>query len=167
MKAEPGESDKQKKGYMSMSRIDEILDFAIVEEQQAYEFYMNLAQKMEVEAMRQVFEEFAREEQGHKARLEAMKAGTVEIASSTTGDVPDMKIADYMVDVQPAADMDYRDALVLAMKKEKAAFRLYSDLAASVADAAQREVFLTLAREEAKHKLRFEIEYDQVVLTQN
>lgn len=152
---------------MNMASIEEILDFAIVEEQQSYEFYMKLAGKMEADAMRRVFEEFAREEQGHKARLQAMKDGKLSIASSAEENVPDLKIADYVVDVQPSADMDYQEALVLAMKKEKAAFMLYSDLAALVEDAAQKEVFLSLAQEEARHKLRFEVEYDQEIYTQN
>ena len=150
-----------------MASIEEILDFAIVEEQQSYEFYMKLAGKMEADAMRRVFEEFAREEQGHKARLQAMKDGKLSIASSAEENVPDLKIADYVVDVQPSADMDYQEALVLAMKKEKAAFMLYSDLAALVEDDAHKEVFLSLAQEEAKHKLRFEVEYDQEILSQN
>ena len=30
-----------------------------------------------------------------------------------------------------------------------------------------RELFLSLAQEEAKHKLRFEIEYDDMILTEN
>ncbi len=150
-----------------MASIEEILDFAIVEEQQAYEFYMKLAGKMKADAMRRVFEEFAREEQGHKARLQAMKDGKLSIASSAEENVPDLKIADYLVDVQPSADMDYQEALVLAMKKEKAAFMLYSDLAALVENAAHKEVFLSLAQEEARHKLRFEVEYDQEILSQN
>ena len=63
--------------------------------------------------------------------------------------------------------MDYQSALVLAMKREKAAFRLYTALAAKVDDEALRELFLRLAQEEAKHKLHFEIEYDEHVLTEN
>lgn len=152
---------------MNMASIEEILDFAIVEEQQANDFYMKLAGKMKADAMRRVFEEFAREELGHKARLQAMKDGKLSITSSAEEHVPDLKIADYVVDVQPSADMDYQEALVLAMKKEKAAFMLYSDLAALVEDDAHKEVFLSLAQEEAKHKLRFEVEYDQEILSQN
>ncbi len=56
---------------------------------------------------------------------------------------------------------------VLAMKKEKAAFRLYLDLAAQVQSEDQKTLFLALAEEEARHKLRFELEYDKVVLREN
>ena len=49
------------------------------------------------------------------------------------------------------------------MRMEKAAFRLYSDMAAMAEDEAIRQSLLALANEEAKHKLHFEIEYDDSV----
>ena len=51
---------------------------------------------------------------------------------------------------KPSASMDYQSALILAMKQEKAAFRLYTDLAASTDDEKTRDLFLSLAQEEAK-----------------
>ncbi|MHC4542549.1 MAG: ferritin family protein [Planctomycetota bacterium] len=148
----------------SFDTFESILDFAIDKEAEANQFYVGLAQKMKTPAMRQVFEGFAKEELGHKAKLEAIKQGQqVEPARNVT----DLRIADYVVDVEPGPDMNYQDALVLAMKNEKAAFRLYMDLAGHVENEDQKAIFLALAQEEAKHKLRFEIEYDEAVLTEN
>ena len=53
------------------------------------------------------------------------------------------------------------------MKKEKAAYRLYLDLAAVGEDEELTDMFLSLAQEEAKHKLRFEIEYDDEIMKEN
>jgi len=53
------------------------------------------------------------------------------------------------------------------MKREKAAYRLYSDLAAKVQDAEIKKLFEGLAQEEAKHKLYFETQYDEEVLKDN
>jgi rubrerythrin len=50
--------------------------------------------------------------------------------------------------------------LQMAIEKEKAAFRLYADLAGKVDDENSRETLLTMAEEEVKHKMRFEHEYD-------
>ena len=47
------------------------------------------------------------------------------------------------------------------MEKEKAAFKLYNDLAATTENAEIRDLLLALAQEEAKHKLRFEVEYEK------
>jgi rubrerythrin len=46
------------------------------------------------------------------------------------------------------------------MKKEKAAFRIYTNLASITTNERFRDTLLGLAREEAQHKLRLEIEYD-------
>ncbi|MHC4324297.1 MAG: ferritin-like domain-containing protein [Planctomycetota bacterium] len=141
-----------------------VLDYAIDKETEASQFYADLAKQMKNPAMSKVFEAFAKEELGHKAKLEAIKQGK-EIPPAKN--VTDLKIADYTVEVEPSADMSYQDALILAMKKEKAAFRLYLDLADQVEHEDQKALFLSLAQEEAKHKLRFEIEYDDVVLNEN
>ncbi|MHC4424233.1 MAG: ferritin family protein, partial [Planctomycetota bacterium] len=82
-------------------------------------------------------------------------------------EVRGLGIADYVVDVEARPGMSYADVLMLAMRKEKAAYRLYLDLAA-VAEAEElTDTFLSLAQEEAKHKLRFEIEYDDEVLKED
>ena len=52
--------------------------------------------------------------------------------------------------------MNFQDALVVAMKKEKKAFKLYTDLANATEDQGLKNTFLALAQEEAKHKLRIE-----------
>jgi rubrerythrin len=141
--------------------IEDILNFAISEEQAAYEFYTRLAGQAPAPAMRATFESFANEELKHKVKLEAIKVGgTLKPAE---GHVVDLQIADYLVDVPASPILDYRGALVLAMKKEKAAFKLYSDIAASASDGNIRATFLALAQEEARHKLRFELEYDDLL----
>ena len=53
--------------------VDEILDFAITQELAAHRFYLDLVGRTKNPAMRQVFEEFAQEELGHKAKLENVK----------------------------------------------------------------------------------------------
>ena len=53
--------------------IDEVLDFAIESEEGAVQFYTRLAERAEKPWMREVFEGFAREEAGHKAKLLAVK----------------------------------------------------------------------------------------------
>jgi rubrerythrin len=53
------------------------------------------------------------------------------------------------------------------MKKEKEAFRLYTTLADFTDDPILKDTFHGLAQEEAKHKLRFEVEYDDNILTEN
>jgi rubrerythrin len=53
------------------------------------------------------------------------------------------------------------------MSLEKAAFKLYTRLAGEVSFPGLNNIFLTLAQEEARHKLRFEPGYDEFVLRNN
>jgi rubrerythrin len=139
--------------------VHDVLDFAIGEEEGAVAFYTALATRAESPGLRKTFLEFVQEEMGHKDLLMAIKSG--ESFDPSDPHVQDLKIGDYLVDVSPSPDMSFQDALILAMKKERAAFRLYSDLADVASDERVRNVFLSLAQEEAKHKLRFELEYDE------
>ena len=115
---------------------EEILDFAIKNEEDAAAFYTDLSERAEVSSMKKVFQDFAREEQGHKAKLlKAKESGKMEAAPKA---VLDLKIGDYLVEGTPGPNMDIQQALILAMKQEKAAFKLYTDLAAA-ADRGTRE----------------------------
>jgi rubrerythrin len=145
--------------------IDDILDFAMDGEQGAVDFYNDLARKATNDEMRRTFEQFAQEEMGHKAHLSRIKE--TGVSDITSQQVKDLKIADYSVTAQHGPDMTYSDALVLAMKREKAAFKLYMALSERVSNAELKKLFLGLAMEESKHKLRFELEYDEYVLREN
>jgi len=112
--------------------------------------------------MREAFLHFAAEERSHKKRLEMIKAG--ELPAVEEEQVRDLKIADHLIEPEPTANMTYQEALLFAMKSEKAAFKMYTKLAELSDDASLARVFESLAMEEAKHKLRFEIEYDDHVL---
>ncbi len=145
--------------------VNDILDFAMAREQEAVDFYSNLAQKARSEEMKAVFTEFAEEEIKHKIKIQKVKDEGIMTLSSEK--VMDLQISDYTVHKSPTPDMTYEEALILAMNKEKAAFKLYTNLASKTDSAEIRELFLSLAAEESKHKLRFEIEYDEFVLKEN
>jgi len=145
--------------------VDEVLDFAIGQEEQAAQFYTDLAGRMDRPWMSKIFTDFAKEEMGHKRKLLDVKAG--KKLAPVEGKILDLKIGDYLVDVDPKPDMDYQEALIVAMKKEKKAFKMYTDLSATADDDNLKNLFAGLAQEEAKHKLRFEIEYDDFVMTEN
>ncbi len=141
---------------------EDILDFAISREEESIKFYTGLASKTDNKLMSQVFTDFAREEQAHKQKLLAVKEGKRLMPAQQN--IQNLKISDYLIEVTPGPDVTYQEALIIAMKKEKAAFKLYHDLAHSIDNTELSSLFLSLAQEEAKHKLRFEIEYDNHIL---
>ncbi len=150
---------------MEFKTIDDILDFAIQSEQDAVDFYNELAANAKSSDMREVFEQFAREEISHKARIKKVKEeGVFEVEKE---EIADLHISDYVVNVKPYPDMSYQDALVVAMNKEKAAFKLYMKLSERAPSKDLSDLFMALAIEESRHKLRFELEYDEHVLREN
>ncbi len=146
--------------------LKDVLDSAIVREEQAHAYYTELAASMDDPAMKQVFLEFAAEELEHKATLEAVKQGQYGLVD-TTLPIPRLAITESLKEVTPTRNMDYAAALSLAMKREKAAYMLYLRLSAEAKSQTLTELFLALAQQEANHKLRFEIEYDDVILKEN
>ncbi|MHC4665861.1 MAG: ferritin family protein [Planctomycetota bacterium] len=140
---------------------EEVLEFAIARELEAYHFYLALGERVDSAEMRRVFEDLAKEELDHKAKLELeiMKMGEV-VPTEVKAAVPEHE---YVVsDSGSPLDMDYKDMLLLGIEKEEASFRTYVNLLMSVHDEESREVLLALAEEEIKHKLRFETEYDML-----
>jgi len=145
--------------------VDAILMFAIEQEQKAVDFYTELAKEAQSKEMKKVFIEFAAEEIKHKQRLTRIREEGV--FTMPKQQVADLKISDYVVEVKASGKLSYEEALVLAMKREKAAFKLYSNLAERAPNDQLKDIFEALAMEESRHKLRFELEYDEFVLREN
>jgi len=147
---------------MAISPEEDALQFAIYREVEAHYFYKAMAERVSTPWMQKIFEELAAEELEHKAKLEleVMKTGrTVKI------DLPP-KVAgrQYILsDTEAPLDMDFKDMLLLGVAKEEAAFRTYVDLVAHAGDEKTRELLLSLAEEELRHKMRFEKEYETLL----
>jgi rubrerythrin len=150
---------------MEFKSVDEILDFAIGNEEKAADFYRKIASMVDSPSMKETMNEFVAEEMKHKEKLIEIKNG--KELNAVQGKILDLKIGDYMVAQEPTPGINYQEALILAIKQEKAAFQLYNDLALSTDNEALRNVLLSLAQEEAKHKLKFETEYDENILREN
>ena len=63
---------------MDKREFDRIMEQAIEAEVESYEFYRDVASKATNPAVKQLFTEFAREEQGHKEQLEEIKARGIQ-----------------------------------------------------------------------------------------
>lgn len=137
--------------------VEEVLDFAIAKEIEAYNFYIELAEWIERAEVAKLFEDFSIEEMQHKIKLEAIKAGKVVIQEEEVGS---LNIADKMGAYEPEVNLSYAEALVVAMQREKEAFRLYTNLATICEEQEIKDILMKLAQEEAQHKLYLEVEYD-------
>ncbi len=141
----------------------DILDFAMEREVEAEAFYRELALQAQATSMREILEEFAEEEHMHWEKLEKIKQGQYCMLDGNTP-IPSIHIAECVPEPKTGSDMDLADALIIAMQREKAAYRFYIELAADAPNQELMDLFLALAHEEANHKLRFEIEYDDWII---
>jgi rubrerythrin len=141
-------------------RISDILEFAIKKEGEAARTYKELARQVDNEELCRVILSFAREEQEHREKLMRVKDGADSLGADSYVE-DDSRFADS--DVKPSGDMSVEEAFLLAIEEEKAAFKMYTRLAAAIEDENAKATLLKLAQEEANHKLRFEIEYEDYV----
>ena len=137
--------------------IEQVLDYAIQREEQAANFYLMLAEKVESSAVRARLKEIALEELGHKGKLESVKrAGTIPQSDRLKPDF--LELYDFYEQPELNENISYEGALVLAIKREVKDFQFYKAMAEATEDAQVRDMLLEIAAEEAQHKRAFELQ---------
>jgi rubrerythrin len=133
---------------------EEILEMAIARELDANRFYINLALRVKDTRVKKIFKMLAAEELEHKAKieLEIMKAGRVV---GNNPNPPEFRRRKYGY-ASGKVEINYKEILLIGLKKEEESIQLYVDLAEMTSDAHSKEVLLALANEEAGHKQRFQ-----------
>lgn len=147
---------------MDFENLAAIIDFAIEKEKEAVAFYTAAGAKAVMSGVKQMLLEYAGEEKKHQELLENIAAAGDDdsLEHYEFKWIKDLKRSDYMTTLAYSQDMGYRDILVLGMKREQAALKLYRTLLEKARDDRHRKVFKMLCQEEAKHKLALETLYD-------
>ncbi len=144
---------------LEFKSVEDILAFAIQKEETSYFFYTDVAAASEDPLTARLFHEIAQEEMKHRGQLqlEMMKMGRpVDVDK----DWADRTIAEYVLEDGPPRDLTCPEALKLAMAKEHAAYRLYIDLIRASRTQEAVDVFMGLAEQEIRHKMRLEAAYE-------
>lgn len=144
---------------------EDILQFAIDREIDAQNFYNEWSEKVKNPAIGEMLKGLALQEKGHEEHLKRVKKSG-ELKPSEKH-IVDLKIADYLVEVKPSEDMDYQQALTVAMEREQSSVNLYKTLAKLAPNEEIQNLFLNLVEEEVQHKARLEDEYDENILREN
>ena len=139
---------------MTREQLKEIIQFAVDNEVDAYEFYRDAAERLEEEGLKETFADLAQEELEHKKFLEDfLNSKTDEINISAEADY---KVAETVEKPPLTADMSFADAIALAMKNEQEAMDMYQQLADACVDQKERDIFIGLRDMEKMHKTRLE-----------
>ena len=154
---------------MKLTNVNEVLTFAIRKEADAAAFYRMAADRSNP-GIKKAFEELAKEEDGHKKRLETVDLKKMENAEvkqpkgPAKGPAKGLGIAEMFADVPYSSDMSYADLLRMAMKNEEASHHLYASASQAVSEPGLKKLLLVLAQEESTHKERLEKIYDKDIL---
>jgi len=146
-----------------------IIQTAIQREIDAHALYSNAAKIASTPHARDLLLDMAAQELGHRNRLEAMlKGDTFQVLSKRQAkQVVDLKVTDYLVEEPLSPDSDLQTILIVAGKREKSSFELYSAMARVAGDPETVKLFEFLANEELTHKRRVETMYDDLVYQEN
>lgn len=151
---------------MNFGSVDDILTFAIDKEKEAVTFYTDLSKKESTKSIKETFRELAQEEAKHVKLLTGFSKNTTAIDSYELKEIKDLKISDYLTEVEYTEGMVMEDIITLAMKREEMAAKLYKDLATKTSDKEANKLFMLLVQEESEHKLKFEQMYDDYLQDQ-
>ena len=150
-------------GAVSCSSVGDVVSFAIEKEEKAMEFYRKCSERATNPGIREFFREMVQEEQGHRDMLRNLD--TLNLEGVKLPNVEDLKISDYLIDVQFKDSLTYQDALTIAMKKEEKAHAFYAAWKDKCVSEKAAKLFAVLENEEAKHKRKLENLYDEEILT--
>jgi rubrerythrin len=139
---------------MQQQAYENILDRAIQSEVEAAQFYSNVAAKTANSFLQELFLGFSREEQKHRRILEGFRSNPS--AAIHFNPVSDFGVSETVPEPTLSLEMTPVNAIALAMKKEEAAMRGYTQLAEACQDSGQRTVFMELAAMERDHKSKME-----------
>ena len=146
---------------MKLDSLDEILRFAIRKEADAAAFYKMAAGRSNP-GVKKTFKELAKEEEGHKKKLEGFDLKKIEKVKlkPTKG----LGMSEVMEDVPFSSEMSYAELLLMALKNEEKSQRLYLSTEKMVTEPKLKKLLLILAQEESTHKERIEKIYDDEIL---
>ena len=148
---------------MHFENLEAIIDFAIEKEREAAEFYEKISKNEEdLSGSKKMFAEFAIEEQKHEQILQEFKTEGIpkSLQEYKLKWITDIKRSDYLVDLDYEEGMPYNEMLLLAMKREEKALKLYNEFLEQADTDEGKKLFKILCQEEAKHKLALETIYD-------
>jgi rubrerythrin len=152
---------------MEFGSVDDVIEFAISKEEEAVEFYLTLAKEANRASLKEIFERFSAEEKKHVDLLSDIAGNKEKIDSYKFTEVTDLKISDYMLEVDYKEGMPMPDILKLAMKMEEKAVMLYTALGNHTDNEDAKKVFKILVQEESKHKFALESMYDDYLADQD
>lgn len=146
--------------------VAEILNMAIGREETAYDFYMDIYNKVADPSVKDTVLFIAGEEKKHKAFLVGYRDGNYGADALRMADVVDYKIAEYLEEPEIAKNSSREDIYLVAAHRETRSHLFYSELANMHAEGELKIMLIKMANEELKHKEKMEYLYANTAFPQ-
>jgi rubrerythrin len=152
---------------MENEKLDELIATAIQREEEAYDFYMGLLDRIRDEEVKNVITYIAEEEKKHRQFLVDYREGKFGAAPLRMSEVVFYQIAEHQKEPPLKADMSSADVFLVASHREQRSHAFYTELAELHAeDEAVRDMLVRIANEELKHKEKMEYLYANTAFPQ-
>ena len=145
---------------MDFDTFEDVLDFAILQEKAAQQFYIKLAGEVLDADVQLFYRTLAEEEQIHEKKLRELKRYEYDLNEP---DLEALKDSGYLDAMPVPADISLADAIRYAIKKERSARMLYRTLGQVCKRKELAELFTELADEEETHADYFRTEYKELL----
>ncbi|NLV66453.1 MAG: ferritin family protein [Spirochaetes bacterium] len=151
---------------MGDKKLEYLLDVAIKNEEDAYNFYMDLHNKLADKEIKDTLKFLADEEKKHKEFLIKYKQGGFGAEALKLDAVIDYKIVEHAEKPDLQKNLDTKDVYLVAADKELNSYRFYKSLADVEPAGEVKEMLLKMANEEMKHKEKVEYLYSNTAFPQ-
>jgi len=135
---------------------EDVLDFAILQEKAAQEFYTDLEDKVTNDDVRLFYKTLVQEEHLHELKLRELKRFGYELIEP---DIETLRESGYLDAMPVKPDISLVDAVRYAIKKERSARMLYHTLGEMCQRDELKDLFDELAEQEESHANYFKAEY--------
>lgn len=142
---------------MELVTIEQVLEFAIEAEIEAARRYLDLAERVDGDELRQLLLLIASEEEAHRETLERVRDGDLTIFARGSAEV---QLSVPLGAPSLGPDLTAPQFLLAAIDAERRACQLYSELATSADDAGLATILWALAGEETNHWMKLEKAYE-------
>lgn len=146
--------------------VSEIIDLAIQREEEAYDFYMDIHNKLEDPSVKDTIEFIAGEEKKHKAFLVGYREEKYGPGALRMTEVVEYKIAEYLEEPEITEDASSQEVYLVAAHRESKSHKFYTELANLHAQGELKTMLLKMANEELKHKEKMEYLYANTAFPQ-
>jgi len=147
-------------------KVADVIQLAIQREEEAYEFYMDIHDKVQDPSVKDTLAFIAGEEKKHRNFLVEYRDGNHGMDTLRMADVVDYKIAEYLEEPEVDADTRSQDVYLIAAHREGRSHQFYTGLAGMHSDGELKAMLLKMANEELKHKEKMEYLYSNAAFPQ-